>query len=64
MARVCEICGKKPMAGNNVSHAHNRSPRRFLPNLQSVRVMRPNGSVHRIQVCTNCIKSGKVRKAA
>ncbi len=64
MARMCEICGKKPMAGNNVSHAHNRTPRRFLPNLQRVRVVKANGSVHRIQVCTNCIKTGKVRKAA
>ncbi len=52
------------MAGNNVSHAHNRTPRRFLPNLQRVRVVSANGSVHRIQVCTNCIKTGKVRKAA
>jgi len=64
MARICGICGKKPMAGNNVSHAHNRSPRRFLPNLQRVRVVSDNGTVRRIQVCTNCIKSGKVRKAA
>lgn len=36
MARVCEICGKRPMAGNNVSHAHNKTRRRFLPNLQRV----------------------------
>ena len=63
MARICEICGRKPMAGNNVSHAHNRSPRRFLPNLQKVRAI-VNGSVQRITVCTSCIKSGKVRKAA
>jgi len=63
MARVCEICGKKPMAGNNVSHAHNRSPRRFMPNLQKVRAV-VDGTVRRITVCTNCIKSGKVRKAA
>lgn len=34
MARVCEVTGKKPMSGNNVSHAHNKSKRRFLPNLQ------------------------------
>jgi large subunit ribosomal protein L28 len=64
MARICEICGKKPMAGNNVSHAHNRTPRRFLPNLQRVRAVSENGTVRRIQVCTNCIKSGKVKKAA
>ncbi|HAV23046.1 MAG TPA: 50S ribosomal protein L28 [Bacteroidetes bacterium] len=63
MARVCDICGKKPMAGNHVSHAHNRAPRRFLPNLQKVRAM-VEGNVKRIQVCTNCIKSGRVRKAA
>ena len=63
MARVCEVCGKKPMAGNHVSHAHNRAPRRFLPNLQTVRA-KVDGSVRRITVCTNCIKSGKVQKAA
>lgn len=64
MARICEICGKKPMAGNNVSHAHNRTPRRFLPNLQRVRIKLGNGSVKRVNVCTNCIKSGKINKAA
>ncbi len=64
MARICEVCGKKPMAGNNVSHAHNRSPRRFLPNLQSVRVKLESGEVKKVQVCTNCIKSGKIKKAA
>lgn len=63
MAKICKICGKKPMAGNNVSHAHNRSPRRFLPNLQKVRAV-VDGSVRRIQVCANCIKSGKIQKAA
>lgn len=34
MARVCQITGKKPMVGNNVSHANNKTKRRFLPNLQ------------------------------
>lgn len=34
MARVCEITGKKPMSGHNVSHANNKTKRRFLPNLQ------------------------------
>jgi large subunit ribosomal protein L28 len=63
MARVCEVCGKKPMAGNYVSHAHNRVPRRFLPNLQKVRA-NVDGSVRRITVCTNCIKTGRVHKAA
>jgi len=37
MARVCQVTGKKPMVGNNVSHANNRTKRRFLPNLQDRR---------------------------
>jgi large subunit ribosomal protein L28 len=37
MSRVCQVTGKKPMVGNNVSHANNRTKRRFLPNLQSRR---------------------------
>jgi len=63
MARMCDICGKKPMTGNHVSHAHNRTRRRFMPNLQSVRA-KVNGRVKRITVCTTCIKTGKVQKAA
>ncbi len=61
MARMCEICGKKPMRGNNVSHAHNVTHRRFAPNLQRVRALR-NGQIMRIRVCTKCIKAGKVIK--
>jgi len=38
MSRVCQVTGKKPMAGNNVSHAHNKTRRRFLPNLHSKRI--------------------------
>ncbi len=62
MSRQCEICGKKPMVGNNVSHAHNLTKRRFNPNLQKVRAI-TNGRVKKISVCTSCIKSGKVVKA-
>ena len=62
MSRMCEICGKKPMVGNNVSHAHNVTKRRFNPNLQRVRTI-SNGSVKKMVVCTNCIKSGSVAKA-
>ena len=61
MAKVCEICGKKPVAGNNVSHAHNITKRRFNPNLQKVRAI-VEGSPKRITVCTSCIKAGKVVK--
>ena len=63
MAKRCEICGKGPAAGRNVSHAHNVTLRRFQANIQSVRAL-INGSVRRIKVCTRCIKSDKVVKAA
>jgi len=63
MARKCDICGKGPMVGNHVSHAHNLTKRRWLPNLQKVRAM-VDGRVQRILVCTRCIRSGKVVKAA
>jgi large subunit ribosomal protein L28 len=63
MAKSCEVCGKKPVVGRIVSHAHNVSPRRFEPNLQVVRAM-INGGVRRIRVCTRCLRSNKVIKAA
>lgn len=62
MAKRCDICGKGPMVGNNVSHAHNTTRRRWLPNLQRVRAQ-IDGRVKRIRVCTQCIKSGRVVKA-
>jgi large subunit ribosomal protein L28 len=62
MSMICEICGKKPLIGCNVSHAHNVSKRRFNPNLQRVRSLN-NGRVQKIMVCTNCIKSGRIVKA-
>ena len=62
MSKVCEICGKKPMVGNNVSHAHNVTKRRFNPNLQRVRAL-DSGRVKKMMVCTSCIKSGNVVKA-
>ncbi|MBP1646829.1 MAG: ribosomal protein [Bacteroidetes bacterium] len=63
MARVCEICGKKPVYGNNISHAHNLTRRRWNPNLQEVRA-RVNGRTKRMTVCTTCIKSNRVTKVA
>jgi len=59
---MCEICGKKPMVGSNVSHAHNVTKRRFNPNLQRVRAL-SNGRVKKMDVCANCIRSGRVVKA-
>jgi large subunit ribosomal protein L28 len=63
MAKMCDICGKKPVSGNNISHAHNRTRRRWEPNLQSVRA-KVDGRTKRLTVCTQCIKSNKVLKAA
>jgi large subunit ribosomal protein L28 len=63
MAMRCEICGKGPVVGRRVSHAHNVRPRRFEPNLQTVRAQ-INGGVKRIKVCTRCIRSQKIVKAA
>ena len=63
MAKVCEICGKKPITGNQISHAHNLTRRRWNPNLQRVRAL-VNGSPKRISVCTSCLKADKVVKYA
>ncbi len=61
MSKSCEICGKKTSFGNNVSHAHNTTKRRWYPNLQPVRAL-IDGKPKRIKVCTSCIKAGKVIK--
>jgi large subunit ribosomal protein L28 len=63
MARVCEICGKGPLSGNRVSHAHNLTRRKWYPNLQRVHAL-VEGVRKRIRVCTRCIRSGKIVKAA
>ena len=62
MAQVCELCGKGPQFGNNISHAHNVTRRRWNPNLQSVKAAVAGGT-KRVKDCTSCIKSGKVVKA-
>ena len=62
MASVCTICGKKPSFGMAVSHSHRRTKRRWNPNIQRVRA-KVNGQTKRIDVCTGCIKAGKVEKA-
>ena len=62
VALQCEICQKKPVSGNNVSHANNKTRRVFNPNIQTVRAV--IGKSHRrIRVCTRCLRSGLVRKA-
>jgi len=60
---VCYVCGKGPASGNNVSHANNKTRRRWLPNLQTVKIVDATGERRRVRVCTSCISAGKVVKA-
>ena len=75
MARRCEICGKGPSVGNKIERRGlakrkggvgrkitGKTKRRFLPNLQSVKV-KWNGGTRKMRVCTRCIRSGRVEKA-
>lgn len=62
MAYACYVCGKGPATGHRVSNANNRTKRRFMPNLQRVRILEETGK-RRVRVCTRCLKAGKVRKA-
>ena len=62
MSKVCEICGKTVRAGNNVSHSHRKTRRMWKPNIQKVFV-EINGVRKKMNVCTRCLRSGKVRKA-
>jgi large subunit ribosomal protein L28 len=63
MAMKCTLCGKGPSFGNVVSHANNTRRRRWNPNLQRVHAV-VNGARKQIRVCTSCIRSGRVTKAA
>lgn len=62
MARVCYICSKGTTFGRNVSHANNRTLRRWRPNLHSVRIVTGEGERRHVQVCSRCLSAGKVRK--
>ena len=61
MARRCDVCGKGPAVGHRISHAHNVSKRRWLPNLVSMRAV-VGGRPKRLRVCTRCVKAGRVTK--
>lgn len=61
MAQVCEMCGKRPHAGHNVSHSNRKTGRVWNPNLQRTRAL-VDGTVRRVRVCTRCIRSGRVTK--
>jgi large subunit ribosomal protein L28 len=63
MARRCAATGRGVQSGNNVSHANNKTNRRWYPNLQRVRAV-VNGATRRLRVCTRCLKANRVTKAA
>ncbi|MHB1651087.1 MAG: 50S ribosomal protein L28 [Desulfitobacteriaceae bacterium] len=62
MANICAVCGKGVVTGIQVSHSHIRTKRTWKPNLQRVRAL-VNGTPTRINVCTRCLRSGKVQRA-
>jgi len=62
MSKVCSVCGKSPSAGRNVSHSHRVTNRMFRPNIQKVTVV-VEGHVRKINVCTKCMKAGKIQRA-
>jgi large subunit ribosomal protein L28 len=62
MSRECDICGKKPQTGYKVSHAHNKTKRRFLPNLQNQRIVDADGKTKKIKICTRCLRSNAIQK--
>ncbi len=63
MARKCDITGKGPLTGNNVSHANNKTKRRQLPNLRSVKITLEDGTSKRIRVAASTLRTMK-KKAA
>jgi large subunit ribosomal protein L28 len=62
MSSVCYGCAKKPIFGMSLSHSHRRTKRRWNPNIQRVRAI-VDGSPKRVNVCTSCLKAGKIVKA-
>ena len=63
VAATCDVCGKGPGFGHNISHSHRRTKRRSNPNIQRVRAV-VAGSPKRLNVCTSCLKAGKVQRSA
>lgn len=61
MSGVCEICGKKTAFGNSVSHSHKKTKRTFKSNIHKAKV-EYQGKIRTMNICTKCLKSGKVKK--
>ena len=63
MSKVCEVCGKGPQTGYNVSHSHRRTKRRWLPNLQKVKALQGKQPVT-MRICAKCLRAGKIVRAS
>jgi large subunit ribosomal protein L28 len=63
MAYRCSVCDKGVATGKTISHSHRKTNRRFLPNLQRVKIQKA-GSISHAYVCTSCLRSNKIKKAA
>lgn len=63
MSRICQITGKAPMVGNNVSHANNKTKRRFLPNLRTVRITLEDGTSRKIKVAASTLRTIRKRNS-
>jgi len=63
MAAVCDVCAKGPGFGMSVSHSHRCTKRRWDPNIQTVRAEVAPGNRKKLNVCTSCLKAGKVVRA-
>lgn len=61
MSYKCVVCGKQVVTGNKVSHSKRHTRTKWLPNLQSIKIVL-NGRTKKAKVCTNCIRSGKISK--
>lgn len=59
MARRCDICGKGPVYGNNISHSHKKTRTKWLPNLKRAIVL-INGKKKKVKICMDCLHSNKV----
>ncbi len=62
MSKYCEVCGKGSMSGCLVSHSHRRTPTSWAPNIQRVNVI-VDGTKKKMNVCTRCLRTGKVQRS-
>lgn len=63
MSQKCDICGKVPSVGRNVSHSHHKTSKTWGTNVHKMRLSSPGGNAKKANVCSKCLKAGKVSKA-